>query len=244
MREQGRIMRIVFAALSTAAVVFLSVFAPSCGGDDDGAGGAGDAGTDTDTDTDVDAGVDSGSGDPCADGEEVMQPGPDGGPDVPTGIESCSDGSAHRYAALECTAIPIDPTECDEVYNCEDCGPDQVCAPVHWGELFLECDCITPCATDVDCGPGGACTCARSDVFPAHCVMAGCRTDADCGAFECGVDADCGDSSDGIVGFQCRTAEDQCHGSVECQIEDEPYLPYCCCYSQSFWDCEEGYIID
>ena len=63
MKKQGRTTRIVFSALSTAAVVFLSAFAPSCGGDDDGAGGdaGADASTDTDSDTDTDTDSDTDS---------------------------------------------------------------------------------------------------------------------------------------------------------------------------------------
>jgi hypothetical protein len=241
MKKRGRIMRIVFGVLSTATVVFLTAFAPSCG-DDDGAGGdAGsdastDTDSDTDTDTDADGGADSGTGDPCADGEEVMQPGPDGGGEIETGIEFCADGSWHRYAALECSQN----YECTgEVVLCDDCLPSQVCADTYTDADSTICECITPCATDADCAPGEACLCSVElygvENYSARCLPAGCLTDADCGTLECGLVRD--DYFE-VTRLECRTESDACHGDIDC---GDDYADFCSYSSStSSWSCDEA----
>jgi len=208
MKKQGRIMRIVFGALSTAAVVFLTLFAASCGDDDDGA-------------TPL-----------CEDGEEVMQDSPDGGVEIPTGIEHCADGSWHRYAALECTETPPGADLC--TYDCEDlggCAPDEVCVDAYMDE----CACVSfkSCTTDADCASGEACICRMAGNPPAQCLPAECRTDADCGSFECGVDWHDDSYRMAVLGLACRTASDTCHGNTDCGGN------FYCGYNGSSWSCAE-----
>lgn len=201
-----------FRWLSLALVVALS----ACNGDD------ADDQPDGSADTDADSGL-------CADAVEVMQPGPDGGAEIPTGIEECADGSAHRYAAIACTSDSFDEPLCAEGCN-EGAGcPDgQRCVASYGSEDY--CTCITPCAGDADCGPDEACLCAETQDWITLCLPASCRTDADCDGFECGVSRDCC----GIRRLMCRTGDDACHGDAQC----EEY--YECQAIEDAWVCVES----
>jgi hypothetical protein len=221
--EEEIMRRIITGSI---AVLALSTFAASCGGGDVSEGI--DAGTDSGTDTDTDSDTDT---DPCADAEEVMQPGPAGGPEIPTGIEHCSDDSWHRYAALECTPRDYECTsdfdECDD----SECPEGQVCSDLWWGEI-LYCGCVTPCAIDADCGDEQSCLCVAigEELAPSVCVSADCRADADCGDFECGV----------WDGMHCRTETDECHGNDDCEIDE--FCGYDC--TQALWKCTNYYVAD
>jgi hypothetical protein len=178
-----------------------------------------DSDTDTDTDTDADAGL-------CADAVDIMQPAPDGGAEIPTGIEECADGSRHRYAAIACTDL-ADGNGCVDS-ACGGCPEGQLCQGTYYGD----CLCITPCATDAECADGEACVCQQAGTWATRCMPAGCRTDADCGEFECGVGVDACDHANGLW---CRTAADACHGDAQC---DGNYCSHV--DASSSWECIEA----
>jgi hypothetical protein len=82
----------------------------------------------------------------------------------------------------------------------------------HWDEGL--CECITPCASDADCADGEACLCEEAQTWITRCLPADCRTDADCGGYECGVSTDeCYEANR----LACRTADDVCHGFAQCE---------------------------
>ena len=181
----------------------------------------GSADTDADTDTDVDAGP------LCADGVDVMQPSPDGGAEIPTGIEECADESWHRYAAISCTFSALDDPGC-EGFGEYGCPPDQL--PCDTG--YASTVCITPCTSDADCASDEACLCKQAGSFVTHCVPVECRIDADCGSFECGVSR--GGCTGGANRLVCRTADDDCHGYEQCGVNG-----VYCGYSDAslHWEC-------
>jgi hypothetical protein len=76
------------------------------------------------------------------------------------------------------------------------------------------------CSTDADCGSGALCECGIDALeepygggrFPNTCLPSNCQTDADCGAggyCSPSFDAMCG-PFDGVVGYYCHRAADQC----------------------------------
>ena len=79
------------------------------------------------------------------------------------------------------------------------------------------------CFTDDDC-EGTVCLCGGAAMSDANrCIPQGnCRTDADCGAggFCSPTLGDCGNYG-GVVGFFCRTPEDECLNDDECVNPDE-----------------------
>jgi len=205
--------------------IALAVALAGCGGDETDETPDGSA----DTDTDSDAGADASA--LCEDGVDVMQPSPDGGAEIPTGIEECADGSWHRYDAIACTESALD--DCGS-FGEAGCPPDQL--PCDTGFSFNEC--ITPCASDADCAADEACVCemAYPNNFATRCVPADCRTDADCGGLECGISrSECRF----VDRLTCRTAADECHGDANC-----PGNSYFCSYDEEImhWQCFE--VID
>ena len=184
-----------------------------------------DTDTDTDTDTDSDAGADASA--LCVDGADIMQPSPDGGAEISTGVELCADESKHRYAAIGCSNSALDDSDCIEDAYCDS------------GQLlcdtgFSDALCVTPCASDADCADGEACLCDEGNQGTTRCIAAECRTDADCGGTECGVSTDDCALENRLA---CRTADDECHGSTDCA--DEYGFDLCVDLGEA-WGCLEG----
>jgi hypothetical protein len=187
---------------------------------------AGDA-SDTEADTDTISAYDLDAGLRCDGGVDLMQPAPDGEGEIPTGVEQCPDSSWHRYAAVPCTDSTLDAEECTGADACDECPPDQICIEVGW----LGCACITPCASDADCEHDRACLCHQAGTTITHCAPADCRTDDDCGGFECGVSRDGCHIANRL---SCRTEADVCHGDAQCD-------GHFCSYVEdvSRWECIE-----
>jgi hypothetical protein len=244
-------MRLMEASMTrTLTAIFLAhaLALAGCGDDEanDNPDGSADTDTDTDTDTDADTDTDTGfdfdtdypydldAGLRCDGGIDVMQPSPDGVGEIPTGVESCPDGSLHRYTTVPCTnTIFVLDYECIE-YDCGGCPSGQVCAKVEI-DFGPECLCVKPCASDADCAPDEACYCYHTDV--ARCLKADCRTDADCSSYECGVSwTQCGY----INRLACRSALDECHGEAQCTDLDA-VDPYCAFNDYLMhWECHSG----
>lgn len=139
------------------------------------------------------------------------------------GLEWCPDGQIHRHTAVEClhplTIEPCkDPAKCAE--PCDEHG-DGVCNTL----FVVSCGCQYPCTTDADCQPDAACLCNGAlpvgnggyehYVTVTQCVLANCRTDADCGEFLCALSPGiCGYGT--VSGLFCHTAQDECISNEEC----------------------------
>jgi hypothetical protein len=198
--------------------------------------GPGDSGTDTDAGNgrELDGGATR-----CASPLEAQQlvalePEPDSFREIlsaapgtdPSGLIACADESIHRVRAEQCLhPLPVNrASHCDGFYPdfdvvCDSFEPD--------GGHCTGVECYEPygCEQDTDCNDAEVCVCASGvrasdeDGFLSVqslsiCVPADCKTDADCGDQECGaIEHDCGGT---IVGFACRTPEDECHGPGEC----------------------------
>lgn len=72
------------------------------------------------------------------------------------------------------------------------------------------------CYEDKDCGKG-VCTCSQEGKRGWYCKPGDCSVDGDCGSGYCSpsVSITCG-SFFGVVGFYCRTAEDECVDDGDC----------------------------
>lgn len=145
------------------------------------------------------------------------------------GYESCPDGSVHRHTQVACNVREVyDP--CVDWDDLSSCKEDAHC--VDFASGFCEqawlfdggrCECVYPCTTDDECGPGGACVCPLRGPTDfelglayqrvAACMPANCRTDADCPGTRCAVSV--GGCYD-VEGLYCHTPEDECEGHADC----------------------------
>ncbi len=128
----------------------------------------------------------------------------------------------HRPTADVCdmTRPPGSPSPglegCTSDAECTD-GANGRCSASRFGN---ECS-YDECFSDGECG-GGLCLCrgARGGVGSYGnnlCVGGNCRVDSDCGSggFCAPSLGDCGDYG-GIVGYYCRTCEDECLNDSDC----------------------------
>jgi hypothetical protein len=143
-----------------------------------------------------------------------------------TGFDSCSDGSKHRRAALQCpterttSTSPCTggPPACVTDADCNQ-QPMGYCADAH--HLAGYCGCYYGCRQDSDCGAGHICDCG---VVVGRCVSATCTTDANCGAgFGCvsTIAGTPGTTCNGAYPppptiYVCQSASDLCHGDKDC----------------------------
>lgn len=156
---------------------------------------------------------------------------------VEAGLEECPDQSAHRHTAVACTA-PAPAEFCDIGIPCFDAPCDKLgpglCAK--YGGPY--CRCAFPCTVDADCAEGAACLChsgtMNNAISASECRPANCRTDADCGGFECGLSSTACSLPAGLF---CRTAQDECKSGQECFDQK---LGDSCTYDtmQKRWRCD------
>ncbi len=66
------------------------------------------------------------------------------------------------------------------------------------------------CLTDADCGPTGACSCARSSIQHNLCGPANCHVDSDCGPGGYCSPTTTGLGACGPTGLYCHTPNDTC----------------------------------
>lgn len=150
---------------------------------------------------------------PCNSPTEVQQLSlsPPGVLSDESGLFQCADRSMHRAAIVTCldqySQVPD---------NCSD-DPDG--------------GCIRPdyCLTDSDCEASAACLCSSGPGSTNICVVANCRSDADCGDHECGASP----GRCGYDGLYCRTDTDECHGDTDCPGGREDT----CAFDGTRWSC-------
>ncbi len=227
-----------FSALRATLLLALGVSTVSCGdggGGGAGAGGGGGEGGNTTIGgggatggtaggtTNGSGGATNGSAgtiQACANPEPVFQ-----SDDTDSGIVRCEDGALNRLSAASC-GIPSDEacfggsgsctkhSDCTEFPN----GSCQAYPSMLPFETGGTCGCTYGCTTDADCTDGYACLCPGISSFYAgsRCVLAECKTNADCPSGECGfMEFNNGCNTD--VMFACRDAEkDECHSSATC----------------------------
>ena len=134
-------------------------------------------------------------------------------------LVACTHGvpNVHRNAPLTCPATAGD-----------DNGPDQ-------------------CLVDGDCSGGGVCSCAGNTFEYAHatrnlCVLANCRTDADCSHEDCSPSLGDGGPFYGVQGYYCHTSADTCVNDSDCGTDSLGRHGYCMFSAQvAHWICGFGY---
>lgn len=175
-------------------------------------------------------------------------PGVDAGPAEDAGPLTCTlrEPERHRAAAGTCeTTRPpsmVDSTRggCSSDADCTD-GINGRCV----GSRFENVCSYDTCFADDECG-SGPCLCrgAAGGVgsFGANsCVGGQCQVDADCGpgGFCSPSLGDCG-AYGGIVGYYCRTCEDECLNDADCTDDMGPFGgPGYCAYNPAVghWAC-------
>lgn len=144
--------------------------------------------------------------------------------DKESGLVQCRDGRVNREKAVECgepLTFDLAGLICDDM-PISNYDPDfsysyfpEVCGQLT--ELTCEhppCLVQVGCQSDADCAEEEVCVCATEVQRASRCVPAFCKGAEDCESGECGaVGSDC--QSD-ILGFACRTAQDECQSDEEC----------------------------
>lgn len=173
-------------------------------------------------------------------------------------VERSTIPVTHRAVATSCEGGAPPPTSCvasgtqGAQSNCtlgSDCtaGANGRCL----AETFLplsdvRCTCAYDlCVADPDCGPTALCQCATANPrgLGNHCLVANCRTDADCG--EGGFCSPSrgeitgywnASSPDSFTGYYCHTAADTCVNDTDCTVG--PYGAHCAFdHSKQAWAC-------
>lgn len=155
--------------------------------------------------------------------------------DPVSGLVKCTNGFAHRPAAVTCTLPPdvgaagsSSDAGASSVAPYQPCMSDDECNSLPLGYCRLTPPsvpgvsegnhgmwaphCASGCLQDSDCGDTAICVCDGS-ATGGKCLSANCSTDAACGPREycTSVDSDCGGSS-----FRCTTALDECTSRADC----------------------------
>jgi hypothetical protein len=103
------------------------------------------------------------------------------------------------------------------------------------------CQCnYDACQHDTDCGAGHACAChgtADTGTSGNTCVAGNCRVDSDCGpGGYCSPSLNTLSCGEGVGGYYCHTANDQCIDDSDCASTNGPAA---CTYSTTSgrWEC-------
>lgn len=137
------------------------------------------------------------------------------------------------------------------------CNVDSDCSAGKNGRCFigngltsvarLQCS-YDECLTDDDCGAGKVCQCQNrgppEQGFTGHvCVVAGCKTNGDCGGACCAFsNGFCGSGVQS--GYFCRTARDECVTDGDCVAagQQSPNDGFCAWSPASMrWVCSKGF---
>lgn len=183
-------------------------------------------------------------------GEDAGPPTGDAGPPSddagPPGECTLEEPEVHRAGATVCEMDRPPGSVSSEAEG--ECGSDADCTDgtngrCHHSRFETVCS-YDRCFADADCD--GACLCrgagGGAGSFGANrCVSGDCATDADCGpGGYCSPSlGDCGGFG-GIVGFYCRTCEDECLNDSDCTAEMGPFGgPGYCAYNPAVghWAC-------
>lgn len=168
--------------------------------------------------------------------------------EVPSGFEYCypkgseASGDYERVEAVACVSDPRAFADTCSASDEGECSSDDDCS----SGLCVDapcgyCRCVPTCVQDADCGGGQACICrvdwnppgkdTRRETFDSlnECMVAQCRTNADCDSGVCALSL--GGYTDGLY---CRTAMDTCRGDGDCSYGS-------CAYSSGlgYWSCYE-----
>ena len=129
----------------------------------------------------------------------------------------------HRPTAVECDderpapeVPPLEGGECQSHEECTD-GRNGRCT----SGRIVQCT-YDECFTDSDCGTGRTCACEGSPTSDANaCLASNCSSDEDCGPGGfCGPSFGTCGSYSGVIGYYCRTAEDECLNDGDCVTPD------------------------
>jgi hypothetical protein len=178
-----------------------------------------------------------------------------------SGVFYCADGDVdgfgfvERGEALACSGDPrltVPACKNPGAGACatdKDCGVGEACGA---DPELASCQCYSVCSSDSDCDSDEACLCALSPVKLDNgggayvaatmdlCVPAECRVHSDCLSEECAAALSaCGSGGD-VIGFYCRTDNDECRMNSDCSTGDV------CTYSpaKNAWACMPGKVCE
>ena len=145
---------------------------------------------------------------------------------IDTGVDVCQGGMLRRRAIVQCPSVlPEVGKMCTGASNgpVGECTTDLDCAAKAKGghcENSLGpgdfCYCASSCVSDSECGAGQLCLCGEKY---GTCVMAGCKSGADC------VVGDCVSYTNnpgcGSTAMNCESLKDACGAKVDCKPAEE-----------------------
>ena len=135
-------------------------------------------------------------------------------------LVTCANGFVHRAQASLCGFQPATESGSTEGASAG-AGGEVAITGAGYGE---------GCTQDSDCMSGTACVCDPEQYLPnppltptgqGVCVLATCRTDADCGAGSYCAIGNLINSGEALPGFGCLRADDECTTDADCASLDE-----------------------
>lgn len=130
---------------------------------------------------------------------------------------------------------------CESHDDCTE-GRNGRCSPMRFG---FECT-YDDCLSDSDCPPDHLCECEAATTWTDRnaCLPGNCRVDSDCGdgGFCSPTFGSCGSYSD-VIGYYCRTPDDECLNDSEC-VDEQGFPGYCMYEPQvAHWICGFGQCV-
>lgn len=154
------------------------------------------------------------------------------------GLQQCQNGVVHRPAAVDCddplprevsgtAVVPLDPDagaviQCNRDEDCTD-APHGYCEATPGGgvEFVVGSFCNYGCITDSECGEGMICECGSP---VGHCVLAQCKTDADCACDSTCMRVEWNDGCGPTSQYLCQSPDDACIAHDDCGTDTNPML--------------------